>query len=286
MSYIYQLIKPAAKDHGVSFEIIQKDYALSFLLSAMAQTPGLGDKIALKGGTALKKLFYRDYRFSEDLDFSILEFGVLPNADELMQAAIQRMTALLENRGPFEVWVEPLVPSQPHPGQPMTYAVRVRFPDDRLAPCRLRVEISVDELVLLPVKSYSILHEYSEPYEGFMQGYALAEIAAEKLRALLQSQDQLASQGWGASRICQDYYDLWHILGQEKITGLPDLVARKCAARGITLPPSDEFVSPALLRTARREWNQQLRPFMAHLPLAERLLEEDRTMISTLFREG
>ena len=31
----------------------------------------LRDKLAFKGGTALKRAYYPDYRFSEDLDFTL-----------------------------------------------------------------------------------------------------------------------------------------------------------------------------------------------------------------------
>jgi predicted nucleotidyltransferase component of viral defense system len=48
--------------------------------------------------------------------------------------------------------------------------------------------------------------------------YPLAEIVAEKLRALLQSRQRLQARGWGASRVCRDYYDLWKVLN---LTGLP-----------------------------------------------------------------
>jgi predicted nucleotidyltransferase component of viral defense system len=37
----------------VGLEVVQKDYALSYLLASIAQTPGLGEKIVLKGRTQL-----------------------------------------------------------------------------------------------------------------------------------------------------------------------------------------------------------------------------------------
>ncbi len=38
---------------------------------------------------------------------------------------------------------------------------------------------------------------------------------AEKLRALLQSRARLHARGWGATRVCRDYYDLWAVLKRE-----------------------------------------------------------------------
>jgi len=121
MANISLRLKSLAKEQGISLEIIQKDYALSYLLAGMALTPGLGEKIALKGGTALKKLYYPDYRFSEDLDFSTLEHGILPNGNELLQIAVNRTTNLLQERGLFDAQVEPFILRLPHPGQQMAY---------------------------------------------------------------------------------------------------------------------------------------------------------------------
>jgi predicted nucleotidyltransferase component of viral defense system len=69
MPNVSQMLKSVAKEQGVGLEIVQKDYAISYLLAAIAQTTGLGEKIVLKGGTALKKLYYPHYRFSEDLEY-------------------------------------------------------------------------------------------------------------------------------------------------------------------------------------------------------------------------
>jgi hypothetical protein len=168
----------------------------------------------------------------------------------------------------------------------MGYFVRVRFPDQRQALCRLKVEITVDEPVLLPITMYPVLHGFPEPFDAVVQGYALAEITAEKLRALLQSREKLISRGWGASRVCRDYYDLWYILSRERLIGIPALFARKCAIRGVALHSQEEFTSPDLVETARREWDQQLSPFLTKAPAMEEVLAEVKTLILALFRAG
>ena len=286
MPNVSQMLKSMAREQGVDLEIMQKDYALSYLLAGMAQTPNLGEKIVLKGGTALKKLYCPDYRFSEDLDFSTLELGVLPKGDELIQVAADRMAGMLQERGPFDVQVEPLTLRLPHPGRQMGYYVRVRFPDQHQALCRLKVEITVDEPVLLQAKEHPILHGFPEPFDAVVQAYTLAEITAEKLRALLQSRVKLISRGWGASRVCRDYYDLWYILGREKLTGVPALFTKKCAVRRVTFQSPEEFTSPDLVETARREWDQQLSPFLTKAPAMEKVLAEVKMLILALFQAG
>src|SRR5258706_14666543 len=116
MPNVSQMLKSLARERGVALEILQKDYALSYLLAGIAQTPGFGDQIVLKGGTALKKLYYANYRFSEDLDYSTLKLTQLPNTRALMENAVGRMTGLLNERGPFDVQLEALTLRRPHPG--------------------------------------------------------------------------------------------------------------------------------------------------------------------------
>ena len=75
MATVRQLLRQQADLHGVQFWIVEKDYALSYLLMAISTTEDLGDALVLKGGTALRKLYFRDYRFSEDLDYSTDRIG-------------------------------------------------------------------------------------------------------------------------------------------------------------------------------------------------------------------
>jgi predicted nucleotidyltransferase component of viral defense system len=59
-----------AQKEGVGERIIEKDYVLSWVLIAIAESD-LRDHVAFKGGTALKKVYFPEYRFSEDLDFTL-----------------------------------------------------------------------------------------------------------------------------------------------------------------------------------------------------------------------
>ena len=49
----------------------------------ISQQPILSQALAFKGGTVLKKAYFEDYRYSEDLDFTLLD-------DELKNQAIFR----------------------------------------------------------------------------------------------------------------------------------------------------------------------------------------------------
>ena len=50
--------------------VLERDYCLSWFLVGISQTRFLQEILVFKGGTAIKKCYIPDYRFSEDLDFT------------------------------------------------------------------------------------------------------------------------------------------------------------------------------------------------------------------------
>jgi predicted nucleotidyltransferase component of viral defense system len=52
---------------------VEKDYVLTWILFGISQNQLLSKALVFKGGTALKKIYFQHYRFSEDLDFTLLD---------------------------------------------------------------------------------------------------------------------------------------------------------------------------------------------------------------------
>ena len=53
-------------------DVFERDYCLAWFLAVLSQSE-LKTVLGFKGGTALKRCYFPDYRFSEDLDFTLLE---------------------------------------------------------------------------------------------------------------------------------------------------------------------------------------------------------------------
>jgi predicted nucleotidyltransferase component of viral defense system len=66
-------IRRMAARHKVRDTQIEKDYVLTWLLFSIANQPFLREALVFKGGTVLKKVWFEDYRFSEDLDFTLID---------------------------------------------------------------------------------------------------------------------------------------------------------------------------------------------------------------------
>lgn len=55
--------------------VIERDYILGWLLAGIAHHEALNRTWVFKGGTCLRKCYYETFRFSEDLDFTIVDGG-------------------------------------------------------------------------------------------------------------------------------------------------------------------------------------------------------------------
>ena len=52
--------------------VLERDYCLAWFLVGLSNSP-ICKSLIFKGGTALKRCYFRKYRFSEDLDFTLAE---------------------------------------------------------------------------------------------------------------------------------------------------------------------------------------------------------------------
>jgi predicted nucleotidyltransferase component of viral defense system len=92
-------IQDEATSKQAPLHVIEKDYALSYVLAGIAKQPDLSHTLIFKGGTALKKLFFGDYRFSEDLDFSVINAPKDKQLENAMLNAIHISQQLLNEYG-------------------------------------------------------------------------------------------------------------------------------------------------------------------------------------------
>ena len=173
-------LQETRKRLGLPWEVLERDYLLSWVLAGIGQVELLRETLIFKGGTALRKCYFGDYRFSEDLDFSGLE-GV-PTGEAMEDAVREASVAaskLLEEYAPVEIACERYTEKDPHPGGQEAFTIRARFPWQRQPQTRVMIETAVDEKILKPPQKRTILHEYGEPLETEVLVYALEEIAAE-----------------------------------------------------------------------------------------------------------
>ena len=271
---------------GLPWEVLERDYLLSWVLAGISQVPVLQDTLVFKGGPALRKCYFGDYRFSEDLDFSAL-VGV-PKGEEmerLVREACETAVRLLDEYAPIEISCERHTEREPHPGGQGAFTIRARFPWQSRLQTRVMIEITMDERVLLPAERRQVIHDYGEPLNAEVKVYSLEEIVAEKLRALLQQADMFERRGWSRSR-ARDYYDLWRVLGTYKdrmdLAGFDSFLQEKCAVRGVSFTGPDDFFHEAMLAYVEETWEQWLGPLVPGLPSFDTVINGLRPQVAGL----
>ena len=85
---IAEEIKSKARELNMNPDIIEKDYVIGWLLYGIWRA-GLWKMLAFKGGTCIKKTYIKDYRFSEDLDFNLLEGMSTEKLEESIIKAVE-----------------------------------------------------------------------------------------------------------------------------------------------------------------------------------------------------
>src|SRR6266571_2073050 len=122
-------LQEARNRHGIPWDVLERDYILSWILAGIYQVPLLRETLVFKGGTALKKCYFGDYRFSEDLDFTGVRGVPTGRAmEDAIVKACNAATKLLDEYAPVEIVCEPYAEKERHPGNQEAFTIRARLP--------------------------------------------------------------------------------------------------------------------------------------------------------------
>ncbi len=278
-------IQTECKQKSVPQHVVEKDYALSYILAGIAKQDLLSTTLIFKGGTALKKIFFGDYRFSEDLDFSVSNAPKNEMLEKELLKAMNISKELLNQYGAFDVQLKRNPENAPHPQGQEAFIVQVKFPWHPISHCRIKIEITHDEPVILMPQYKSILHGYDEIIDCQVASYHIEEVVAEKMRALLQTHQKLVERGWNRPR-ARDYYDLWRILKNYgnilDLKRLRNTLDKKCKHRNVFYKLIEDFFTNELVKEARQHWQSTLGVFVKDLPECDFILEESKLFISKI----
>jgi uncharacterized protein len=274
---------------NVKWEIIEQDYVLSWVLEGISQIPELQEILVFKGGTALKKIYFGEYRFSQDLDFSLRNDVPKPdNLDQLVEKACKIATEAVQQLSGenIEFKSDPYVEKRPHPEGQQAYTIQAHLPWHRGFLTKVYVEISAQEIILQEPEKRKIIHPYGELLYGEVYAYPLEEILAEKIRALLQFAKKLHERGWGRSRV-RDYYDLWRVLKSYSydlhLDILPDLVRQKCTHKDIVFGGIADIFQNKLMVNLEQEWESWLSDMVADLPRESDVIYDLKEILTPIF---
>ena len=196
------MIKPSeiqqkARKVEVRDQQIEKDYILSWILKGIAQHKELSKLLVFKGGTVLKKVYFEDYRFSEDLDFTLLENSI---SNEQIFSLFREVFVFVkeESNIPLDI-----IDNNEHEDGGINFYISYIGPLGGQGNNKsVKVDISRSEqLVFAPVMKSTFIG-YTDLEEHQLFCYPLEEVLVEKMRSVMQRMQ------------VRDYYDIWYLLEQ------------------------------------------------------------------------
>ncbi len=287
-------LKSAAQRDGLPLETVEQDYAISFLLKAMSESPDLAGLLVFRGGTALRKCYFINYRYSMDLDYSIRESISLEDYNRALENAAKTAQELLLNShagNQFEVFVKLIRGRDTHNDNQDFHKFVVKFPwhAKQKNPHRggrtIKLDTSHSEPILLNAEQRSLIHPYSTKIESDVLCLCMDEILAEKYVAMCHVALRIENLQRQSTRP-RDYFDFEYGLSHD---GLKDKTDFLCAAmikadrRGFQLRSIEEFTSGSTLSALERDWEPFLGDVVSKLADCQQTTKELQRKMKELF---
>lgn len=159
--------------------ILEKDYVLTWILLGIADSK-LFPILTFKGGTALKRIYFPNYRYSEDLDFTFLKKITKEN---LLLNLELMLSDLSKNQG-FQFIILP-EKTETRTDSITIYISFVGPLQARLGKRFIKVDFTLNEKIIFDVVPQVIFSEYSDAIKRKIKTYSLEEILVEKLCAMI-----------------------------------------------------------------------------------------------------
>ena len=238
-------------------DVVEKDYVLGWVLAGIGTEPALRDGWVFKGGTCLKKCYLETFRFSEDLDFTVLEGGPI-ESDEVLAHLGRMLERIAADSGLDFTVREPRL--RVRPSESLEGRIYYRGPRNAPSPASIRLDLTRREVLATPPVMRPIQHLYPDqlPEPGTVRCYSLEEVYAEKLRAM------------GERGRPRDLYDIIYLLDFPGLADHPDLVRdvliAKCEAKGVPVPTLELLEGAPHRAELESEWSNMLRHQLPALP--------------------
>jgi predicted nucleotidyltransferase component of viral defense system len=172
-------------------------------LFAISKNEILNKALVFKGGTVLKKAYFEDYRFSEDLDFTLIDKSV---TNEQIKTEFDNLFDFIKEETNMDMRIDEKKWIIHEIGSPQFYIDYVSSLQGNMGSRDLKIDITRGEILETEIEYRNIYRNYSDLEEEFqIQCYSLAEVLIEKMTALMGRTEP------------RDLYDFWYLTEIEGI---------------------------------------------------------------------
>lgn len=234
--------------------VLERDYCLAWLLVGLSRS-SLHRCLTFKGGTAIKRCYFGDYRFSEDLDFTLtapMPLETILSELKYIYEKVQRASGVAFRYSRAD--------HKQHQNS-HTFYLAYEGPLPGTSRNEVKIDITINERIVCPLQERPVIRGYDEytdlPENQLVQVYSLEEIAVEKLLALTDR----------ARNEPRDIYDLCYLTskGNIDLAMLIPEIEKKMEFRGRSLIGIGKEFAKKEARY-RKLWNVRLSSQMIALP--------------------
>ena len=242
-------VKNLSAQQGVPLPYIEKDYVMSWLLWGIYNNRDLSNNLALKGGNCLRKVYFPDTRFSDDLDFTTERL----DAADVFRSHLNSVCQMVRQQSGIVFDVSQTRVNQMQIADSECHALDGRvyfkgFAGDSSVTMRIKFNISEYEKVVLSLQHHQIIHNYSDAHSCQAQilTYSLEEVLAEKLRSWIQRTRS------------RDLFDVVKIIQSKKIpiskSNILSTFFQKTIFKNIPTAGCDEMLFDSKFLDLERNW--------------------------------
>ena len=262
-----------ARELKISPDTVELDYIQNWILFGLSQT-NASDTLVFKGGTCLKKVYFKDYRFSKDLDFTL----VRDISQNVLKKLLNESLTVATDACGIEFYIDKICASS------QTIFVKIKWSSihsRRERKLEMNITVFGKEFLTGKYAKKAIIHE---PYNYIEQDYAakilcysLEEILAEKIRTLFERKGE--SGAWP-----RDLYDVWKLtqMNYSKDVTL-EILKEKIRFKEINIDPERLERRRDILKNA---WRTSLEKLVPHgkLPEFDYIFSEVLDIVANLRR--
>ena len=251
-------IQQKARENRVRDQQIEEDYVLSWILKGIAQNEDLSKVLVFKGGTVLKKFYFEDYRYSEDLDFTLLDDSI--TNEQIFEWFKQTFKFVREEANiPLEI-----IDNNEHEDGGINFYISYSGPlGGQRSSKKIKVDISRSEKMEFKPVNKKAFKVYSDTDKFQLLCYSLEEVLIEKMRSVMQRMQ------------ARDFYDIWYLMEKQglDIDFYMNEFKNKCSGKGLISSMFPAKLSERIPQYKGR-WQVSLKDQIKDLPDFEQVERE------------
>ncbi len=271
-------VKDIAINLGIPLPNVEKDHVMGWLLYSIYDNPALVDNLILKGGNCLRKIYFPDTRFSDDLDFTTYRL----NSEKEFHRHLNSVCKVVEEKAgikfDFDKTRVEVKPTPDKDSQALDGRVYFKgFAGDSSVTMRIKFDVSEYEKIVLPLQRHPIIHVYSDAdmLQSKILCYSLEEILAEKLRSWIQRTRS------------RDLFDIVKIIDSNAIpvskTNILSTFFKKTIFKNVPIAGRDEMLYESKFAEIEQSWQQTIICPSTAIIIASNAIALFRNFVTALF---